>query len=154
MATSTPSTSSGSKVSTSAKVGFYTAISLVIANMVGTGVFTSLGFQLFDIKSPFAIICLWLVGGIIALCGALTYGEIGVALPRSGGEYNYLSKLYHPLFGFLSGWVSVTVGFAAPVALAAMALGNYVTKIFPEVNLKEGFIRFEMPELVGSKEEE
>lgn len=121
-------------MSTKQKVGFYTAISLVIANMVGTGVFTSLGFQLFDIKSPFAIICLWLVGGIIALCGALTYGEIGVALPRSGGEYNYLSKLYHPLFGFLSGWVSVTVGFAAPVALAAMALGNYVTKIFPEVN--------------------
>ena len=85
-----------------AKLGFTTAVSLVIANMVGTGVFTSLGFQLFDIKSPFAIICLWLVGGIIALCGALTYGEIGVALPRSGGEYNYLSKLYHPLIGFLS----------------------------------------------------
>jgi APA family basic amino acid/polyamine antiporter len=116
------------------KVGFYTAVSLVIANMVGTGVFTSLGFQLYDIKSPFAIICLWLVGGIIALCGALTYGEIGVALPRSGGEYTYLSKLYHPAFGFLSGWVSVTVGFAAPVALAAMALGNYVNKIFPDVN--------------------
>jgi APA family basic amino acid/polyamine antiporter len=116
------------------KVGFYTAVSLVIANMVGTGVFTSLGFQLYDIKSPFAIICLWLVGGIIALCGALTYGEIGVALPRSGGEYTYLSKLYHPAFGFLSGWVSVTVGFAAPVALAAMALGNYVNKIFPGVN--------------------
>ncbi|HEY1039934.1 MAG TPA: amino acid permease [Bacteroidia bacterium] len=120
--------------SASQKVGFYTAISLVIANMVGTGVFTSLGFQLFDIKSPFTIICLWLIGGIIALCGALTYGEIGVALPRSGGEYNYLSKLYHPLFGFLSGWVSITVGFAAPVALAAMALGNYVTKIFPGIN--------------------
>jgi APA family basic amino acid/polyamine antiporter len=116
------------------KVGFYTAVSLVIANMVGTGVFTSLGFQLYEIRSPFAIVCLWLVGGIIALCGALTYGEIGVVLPRSGGEYNYLSKLYHPLFGFLSGWVSVTVGFAAPVALAAMALGNYVNKIFPGLN--------------------
>ncbi|MCD6065192.1 MAG: amino acid permease family protein [Bacteroidetes bacterium] len=116
------------------KLGFYTAVSLVIANMVGTGVFTSLGFQLYDIKSPFAIVSLWLVGGIVALCGALTYGEIGVVLPRSGGEYNYLSKIYHPLFGFLSGWVSVTVGFAAPVALAAMALGNYVNKIFPDVN--------------------
>ncbi len=118
-----------------AKLGFTTAVSLVIANMVGTGVFTSLGFQLIDIKSPFAIICLWLVGGIIALCGALTYGEIGVALPRSGGEYNYLSKLYHPLVGFLSGWVSITVGFAAPVALAAVALGSYVSKIFPQVSV-------------------
>lgn len=118
-----------------AKLGFTTAVSLVIANMVGTGVFTSLGFQVIDIKSPFAIICLWLVGGIIALCGALTYGEIGVALPRSGGEYNYLSKLYHPLVGFLSGWVSITVGFAAPVALAAVALGSYVSKIFPQVSV-------------------
>jgi basic amino acid/polyamine antiporter, APA family len=119
----------------SVKLGFATAVSLVIANMVGTGVFTSLGFQVIDIKSPFAIICLWLVGGIIALCGALTYGEIGVALPRSGGEYNYLSKLYHPLVGFLSGWVSITVGFAAPVALAAVALGNYVSKIYPAVSV-------------------
>ena len=117
------------------KLGFTTAVSLVIANMVGTGVFTSLGFQVIDIKSPFAIICLWLIGGIIALCGALTYGEIGVALPRSGGEYNYLSKLYHPLVGFLSGWVSITVGFAAPVALAAVALGSYVSKIYPTISV-------------------
>lgn len=113
------------------KIGFATAISLVIANMIGTGVFTSLGFQVIEIQSPFAILMLWIVGGVLALCGALTYGEIGSAFPESGGEYNYLSKLYHPAVGFLSGWVSVTVGFAAPVAAAAMALGLYVNKIYP-----------------------
>ncbi|HRD40280.1 MAG TPA: amino acid permease, partial [Bacteroidia bacterium] len=78
------------------KIGFATAISLVIANMIGTGVFTSLGFQVLDIESGFAIMMLWIVGGILSLCGALTYGEIGSAFPQSGGEYNYLSKLYHP----------------------------------------------------------
>jgi basic amino acid/polyamine antiporter, APA family len=118
------------------KIGFFTAISLVIANMIGTGVFTSLGFQLFDIRSVFSILVLWLLGGIISFCGALVYGELGVAIPRSGGEYVYLSKLMHPSIGFLSGWVSSTVGFAAPVALAAMAMGTYINKIFPEINIK------------------
>ncbi len=117
------------------KIGFYTAISLVIANMIGTGVFTSLGFQLIDIHSVFSILLLWLLGGIISFCGALVYGELGVAIPRSGGEYVYLSKLMHPSVGFLSGWVSSTVGFAAPVALASMALGTYVHKIIPEINI-------------------
>jgi APA family basic amino acid/polyamine antiporter len=117
------------------KIGFYTAISLVIANMIGTGVFTSLGFQLFDIHSVFSILVLWLLGGIISFCGALVYGELGVAIPRSGGEYVYLSKLIHPSIGFMSGWVSSTVGFAAPVALASMALGTYVHKIIPEINI-------------------
>lgn len=116
------------------KIGFNTAISLVIANMIGTGVFTSLGFQVLDIESGFAIMMLWLVGGVLSLCGALTYGEIGSAFPQSGGEYNYLSKLYHPSVGFLSGWVSVTVGFAAPVAAASTALGLYVNKIYGNVN--------------------
>lgn len=117
------------------KIGFYTAISLVIANMIGTGVFTSLGFQLFDIHSVFSILVLWLLGGIISFCGALVYGELGVAIPRSGGEYVYLSKLMHPSVGFMSGWVSSTVGFAAPVALASMALGTYVNKIIPTINI-------------------
>ena len=98
--------------------------------MIGTGVFTSLGFQLFGIKNLFSIILLWLLGGIISLCGAVSYGELGAAFPRSGGEYNYLSKIYHPFIGFLSGWVSSTVGFAAPVALSAMLLGGYFTKVF------------------------
>lgn len=109
------------------------AISLVIANMIGTGVFTSLGFQLFGIKSPLAIIILWVVGGVIALCGAFVYGELGAAMPRSGGEYQYLSKLYHPIVGFLSGWVSALIGFSAPVAGAAVAMGSYIHSVYPDV---------------------
>ena len=116
------------------KIGFNTAVSIVIANMIGTGVFTSLGFQVTGIEGGFSIIMLWVIGGILALCGALTYGEIGSAFPQSGGEYNYLSKLYHPAVGFLSGWVSITVGFAAPIAAASVALAQYVTKIYPNIN--------------------
>jgi APA family basic amino acid/polyamine antiporter len=74
---------------------------------------------------------LWLVGGVCAFCGAVCYGELAAALPRSGGEYHFLSKIFHPSIGFLSGWLSVTVGFAAPIALAAMAFGKYFSTIFP-----------------------
>lgn len=102
-----------------------TAIAVVVANMVGTGVFTSIGFQIIDIKSSFVLLMLWLVGGIAALCGALTYAELASRLPRSGGEYNFLSRIYHPAVGFVSGWVSLTVGFAAPTALAAMTFAAY-----------------------------
>jgi APA family basic amino acid/polyamine antiporter len=112
-------------------ISLFTAISIVVANMIGTGVFTSLGFQAVDIKSGFALLCLWLVGGILAICGALSYGELAAVMPRSGGEFHYLSKIYHPAVGFLSGWLSATVGFAAPIAAAAMALEKYFSQVFP-----------------------
>jgi APA family basic amino acid/polyamine antiporter len=107
------------------RIGFTTAAAIVIANIIGTGVFTSLGFQLPQIHSGFALLLLWLVGGIVALCGALCYGELSAALPRSGGEYHFLSAIYHPALGFMAGFVSATVGFAAPIALAAMAFTKY-----------------------------
>src|SRR5207244_9893263 len=96
----------------------------------GTGVFTSLGFQVVDLHSGFALLMLWIVGGIAALCGALCYGELSAALPRSGGEYHFLSEIYHPAIGFMAGFVSATVGFAAPIALAAMAFGKYFRGVF------------------------
>ncbi len=102
------------------------AAAVVVANMVGTGVFTSLGFQLIDIQSAPVILMLWLVGGVSALCGALSYAELGAALPKSGGEYHFLNEIYHPCAGFISGWVSATVGFAAPTALAALTFGSYL----------------------------
>lgn len=102
-----------------------TATAIVIASMIGTGVFTSLGFQLISIESPFAIMLLWIFGGIIAISGALCYAELCAMMPRSGGEYHLLRETWHPAVGFLAGWISITVGFAAPVAIAAKALGQY-----------------------------
>jgi basic amino acid/polyamine antiporter, APA family len=114
-----------------APVSATTAIALAVANMIGIGVFTSLGFQVKDLPSGFALLMLWVVGGIIALCGALSYAELATAFPRSGGEYNFLSRIYHRAVGFLAGWVSATVGFSAPTALAAMAFGGYFKGVVP-----------------------
>src|SRR5213595_2406009 len=111
-----------------------TATCIVVANMVGTGIFTSLGFQVGDLPTGFSILAVWAVGGICALCGALSYAELGAALPRSGGEYNFLGKIYHPSLGFLAGWISATVGFAAPVAIAAIAFGTYFADVVPGLN--------------------
>jgi APA family basic amino acid/polyamine antiporter len=113
------------------KFKFTTVTAVVIANMVGTGVFTSLGFQLLDIQSGFVILTLWAVGGLIAVCGAMTYAELGAAMPRSGGEYNFLARIYHPAAGFVSGWTSATIGFAGPTALAALTFAAYTTSVLP-----------------------
>jgi len=107
-----------------------TALCVIIANMVGTGVFTSLGFQLVDLRTGFPLIMLWVLGGLAALCGAMCYGELGAALPRSGGEYNFLARSYHGAVGFVGGWVSAIIGFSAPVALAAMTFGAYSQAAF------------------------
>jgi basic amino acid/polyamine antiporter, APA family len=112
-------------------VTLFSAVIVVIANMIGIGVFTTLGFQVASLNSPFAVLMLWVLGGVGAFCGALCYGELGAMMPRSGGEYTYLSQIYHPAIGFLSGWVSMVAGFAAPIALAAIALGEYAGAILP-----------------------
>lgn len=111
------------------KVGLATAIAIVVANMIGTGVFGSLGFQVAGIPSGFPILVLWLVGGIISFCGAVCYAELASIFPKSGGEYHLLSKAWNPFIGFLAGWLSVTVGFAAPVAANAALLGGYMGSI-------------------------
>lgn len=113
------------------KITTSTALALVVANMIGTGAFTSLGFQLEELQDPTTILILWVLGGLIALSGAFSYTEIGTQIKKSGGEYAFLSKLFHPLVGYLSGWISITVGFAAPIALSAIAFVAY----FPFFNL-------------------
>ena len=110
-----------------------TVTGLVITSMVGTGVYTSLGYQVDVLSSTTSLLLLWIVGGIHALSGAFCYAEVSSAFPRSGGEYHLLSKLYHPLLGFLAGWVSVTVSFAAPIALSAIAFETYIGVILPKL---------------------
>src|SRR5580698_4429408 len=124
----TDSTSGGATAGT---VSWVTATAIVVADMVGVGVFTSLGFQVIDIPSGFSLMLLWIVGGIVAICGAFCYAELATMFPRSSGEYNFLRQIYHPAFGFVAGWLSATVGFAAPIALAAMAFGGYFHSVVP-----------------------
>ncbi len=120
------------------KYTLYTAIALVVANMVGTGVFTSLGFQVKSLSSGLAIILLWVLGGLMALAGALTYSEAVVLMPRCGGEYHFLSRMYHPALGFLAGWISFLVGFAAPVAASAVAFASYFKSLLGPKIINQG----------------
>lgn len=112
-------------------IGLMTCLSIVTATMVGTGAYTTLGFQLQDLHSGFSILFLWLLGGLISLCGALSYAELAARIPRSGGEYTYLSEIYHPALGFTAAFVSLIAGFAAPIALSALAFGSYLHAAFP-----------------------
>jgi len=113
------------------KLGLFPSTNIVIANMIGAGIFTTSGLLMAGLNDPVLMIVLWAVGGVIALCGALSYGELGAAMPGAGGEYLFLSKLYHPLFGFLSGWVSFVVGFSAPIAASAMGFSEYFLRAVP-----------------------
>jgi APA family basic amino acid/polyamine antiporter len=94
--------------------------------MIGTGVFTSLGFQLSSIQNTVSVLILWIGGGIIALCGAFAYAELGSHFRETGGDYIFLSKVFHPAVGYFSAWAGLTIGFAAPVALAAIAFTKYL----------------------------
>jgi len=114
------------------KLGLFPVTNIVIANMIGAGIFTTSGLLMGDLNNPLLMICLWITGGLIALCGALSYGELGAAIPYAGGEYIFLSKLYHPMFGFLSGWISFIVGFSAPIAASSIGFSEYFTRAVPQ----------------------
>ena len=114
-------------------LGLVSATALVVANMIGTGVFTTSGFLLADLKSPWPVLAVWLVGGVLAALGALSYGALARRLPESGGEYLFLSRTLHPSLGYVAGWVSLLVGFSAPLAASAMAFGTYAGPWFPRV---------------------
>jgi basic amino acid/polyamine antiporter, APA family len=115
------------------QLGLGVTAAIVIANMIGTGVFTSTGFEAHDLHDPMTILLAWVVGGVLALCGASCYAELGTMMPRAGGEYVYLREAYHPAVGFMSGWVSLTAGFSAPIAAAAIAFATYLTTLVPAI---------------------
>jgi APA family basic amino acid/polyamine antiporter len=109
------------------------ARALVVSSMIGTGVFTTAGLMLETLGSPAAVLAAWLAGGLLALCGAAVYAELGAMMPRAGGEYVYLSRAFHPALGFVSGFVALFVGFAAPAAAGALAFGRYLHAVAPAV---------------------
>src|SRR3989442_10720696 len=107
------------------QLGFVSALALVVASMIGAGVFTTSGFLLADLHTPGRVLAVWLGGGVLALLGALCYGALARRFPESGGEYLFLARTLHPAAGYLAGWVSLLVGFSAPLAAVALAFGEY-----------------------------
>jgi APA family basic amino acid/polyamine antiporter len=115
------------------QLGFFSATALVISNMVGTGIFATTGFMAGDLGSASMILACWGVGALFAFAGALSYSELGINFPSSGGEYVYLTHAFGPEWGFMTGWVSFFAGFSAPIAAAALAFSDYLGYFFPSL---------------------
>ena len=110
-------------------IGWFTAACVLVGNVVGSGIFTTTGFMARDLGHTGLILSIWLMGGLIAFAGALSYSELGTALPVAGGEYLYLHRAYGPFIGFLSGWTSFTIGFSAAIAAGAMSFAAYFNQL-------------------------
>src|ERR1700742_4496334 len=113
------------------QLGFFSATALVISNMVGMAIFTSTGFMAADLGSAGLILACWTFGAVFAFAGALSYSELGINFPSSGGEYVYLTRAFGREWGFMTGWVSFFAGFSAPIATAALAFSDYLGYFFP-----------------------
>src|ERR1700739_395274 len=107
---------------------------LVVSNMIGTGIFTTTGFLSGDLGRPLLVLGIWVVGGIVALAGCFAYAELGINIPRAGGEYAYLREAWGPGWGFLSGWISFFAGFSAPIAATALGFSEYLGAYFPTLS--------------------
>jgi len=119
-------TAEGSAGQVSRKIGPLTATSIVVANMIGAGIFTIPGIVASQVPGGGWVIACWIFGGLVAVAGALCYAELATRMPEEGGEYVYLKKLYHPVLGFLTGWTSFLVGFSAPIAASALGFAEYI----------------------------
>ena len=111
------------------EIDLFSATMLVVANMIGTGIFTTSGFIMKELQNPWAMLLCWFVGGIFALCGALCYGELGAMFPKAGGEYVFLRESFGRVIAFLSGWISLIVGFSAPIAASSIAFSTYFFRL-------------------------
>jgi APA family basic amino acid/polyamine antiporter len=125
------SASQGSETTLVRRLGFYSATALVVSNMIGTGIFATTGFMAGDLGSAWLILAAWTVGALFAAAGALSYSELAINFPKSGGEYVYLTNAFGPTWGFMTGWVSFFAGFSAPIAAAALAFSDYLGHFFP-----------------------
>src|SRR5262245_39632811 len=117
------------------RLGLWSGVGLVVANMVGTGVFLATGFMAQDL-GPGAVLLAWLLGSFVALCGTRAYATLATIVPRSGGEYRFLSDLLHPYLGYLAGWVTLLAGFSAPVAVNALAAAAFTNTLVPVGNVR------------------
>ncbi len=112
-------------------VGLRSGTLLVLANIIGAGIFTTTGFQAADLGHPGYIFLLWIIGGLLAICGALCYAELGAAMPEGGAEYVYLRRTYGGMLGFMTAFVSLFAGFSAPIASALKGFARYLSYWFP-----------------------
>ena len=112
------------------KFGYWTGHFVVVASMIGAGILLTSGYTLKDTGNPLALLGLWALGGLLALCGAVTVAELATALPRSGGDYVFVDEAYGRGAAIVSGWATFVIGFAAPTAVVARGSLEYLTAPF------------------------
>ncbi|UCG87746.1 MAG: amino acid permease [Gemmatimonadota bacterium] len=139
----------GSGADLARQLKLFPATNIVVADMIGAGIFTTSGLLLLELGSPLLMLVLWFAGGILALSGALCYGALGAAMPRAGGEYAYLSQQFHPLLGFLTGWVSFFAGFSAPLAASSLGFSEYIASAFPALGLGDNAVLLKKAIAIG-----
>jgi len=130
------------QVSLVRQLGVLSAAALVVSNMIGSSIFTTTGFLAKDLGDVSLILWIWVFGAFVALAGAFCYSELGINFPSSGGEYIYLTQAYGPVWGFMTGWVSLIAGFSAPIAAAALSFSNYLGFFFPQLKAGQEFLIF------------
>lgn len=107
-------------------LGLGSAAALVVASMIGAGIFSTTGTLAAQIGSPAALLGVWLVGGALALAAALSFGELGAMMPEAGAEVHYLRRVFGPWVGFQAGFVTFLAGFAVPIAAVGSVLGQHL----------------------------
>lgn len=130
------------------RLGLFPLYNIVVANIIGAGIFTTSGLLMGNLGNVNVLLVIWIAGGLIALCGALSYSELGAAMPRAGGEYTFLSQLFHPSIGFLSGWVSFIAGFSAPIAASAIGFSEYFCRAFPLIEQTSVYAEWLTPDAI------
>ena len=130
------------------RLGLFPLYNIVVANIIGAGIFTTSGLLMGNLGNVTVLLAIWVAGGFIALCGALSYSELGAAMPRAGGEYTFLSQLFHPSIGFLSGWVSFIAGFSAPIAASAIGFSEYFCRAFPLIGQTSVYAEWLTPDTI------
>ena len=113
------------------EIGLSPAIMLVIGNIIGVGIFTTTGLIIHELGSTWWLLGIWVLGGAIALVGAICYAILGRHMPHAGGEYAFLYPHFGPLPAFLAGWTSLFIGFSAPIAASALGLTYYLNPFIP-----------------------
>jgi APA family basic amino acid/polyamine antiporter len=115
-------------------LGLWGAVAIVVGTVIGSGIFLVPRAMVLRVGSPLMVFVVWVFGGLLSLCGALSYAELAAAMPEAGGEYVYLREAYGPIWGFLYGWTQLWVAKSGSIATLATGFFYYLTNFFPSLD--------------------
>jgi len=127
------------------RLGPIDAAAIVVSNVIGGGIFFVPVLVAQLTPSAWAMLGVWLLGGVLAFAGAMAYAELATLRPRAGGEYVYLREAFGPVAAFLSGWTSFVAGFSGAIAAGAVALADYLGRFIPAAADRTPWLTIPLP---------